>query len=371
MLVGALAGMIPYAAFLESLKFVAVYVAGTLSVALALIIRHVPAKNELPSVAEHIHAVLAGTAYSASAGFMGFLLYGFAYVVTYAIGSVGDWLQLAWQVNPADVAFWASGPATLLFGLVALLFSPVPRTLYPYATSFVSAYEGLLRRSTLGRCVSLVLGGAALSILTYFFWPGSWWWYVVAVFIIVGGGGESMRVATKWSPKAALGSDAVQALQKLYSVLGYYTVMSPRTKESNADVDSLLKTIDLLATREKDAIVVELKTPLRTSRAVSAADASILPMAARALSRYLNKAAVAPVLVQPVLVLIGGEPTEDLGRLAEEEHIKVLSLTEDAVREVLKTEDETVLRQLAQRHLLADPAVPPQTAPSPVASGAP
>jgi hypothetical protein len=120
-------------------------------------------------------------------------------------------------------------------------------------------------------------------------------------------------------------------------------------KDPNEGVDSLLKWVDILASREQEALAIGVKTPVR-SRAVSADDGSILPIAARVMSRNLGQQ------VQPVLVLVGREPTADLVHLAEDERIKVLSLTEDAIREVLKNDDETVLRQLAQRYLLTGPA---------------
>ena len=238
-----------------------------------------------------------------------------------------------------------------MLGLLALSFSPVPRTLYPDVGGVVSAYDGLLRRGTLKWSIPSSLGGTMLALLTYFFWPGSWWWEVIALYMVMVAGLQSLGVAWEWSPTAALGEKAVQAMDKLYGALGFDTVISPRTKEANTDADLLLKRFDLFASREQEALAVKLNTPTRIIQAVSAADASILPIAARAISRYISEDVTSPVSVQPVLVLIGRECTEDLARLADEEHIKMLYLTEDAVREVLNTEDKTALRQLAQRYL--------------------
>jgi hypothetical protein len=368
-LAGALLGVLSYMAFLGSLQFAATYVGGTVLVALTLTARHVPAESKAPRLAEGLCAVLGVGAYSVIATLYGFFLYGLAYALTYAIGRIADWLQLGWHANPVSVAFWASGPFTLLVGLLLLSFSPIARALFPEVAGVASAYDRLSRSGTLRWAIPVALGGVALSILTYFFWPGSWWWYLIAQFAIIGAGAEPMSVATKWSPALVLGREAVQAMQKLYGILGYETVISPRTKVSNADVDSLLQRVDILAIREQEALIIELKTSVRTNQAVSAADASILPIAARAIARYLSQDSQLPIRVQPVLVLIGQKATVDLVSLAEDEGIKVLSLTEGAVREVLKTEDENVLRELAQRYLLSGSAlISAQSAPSTSAS---
>jgi hypothetical protein len=348
-LAGALLGMLPYMAFLGSPMFTAIYVGGSLLVAFTLAVRHVPAKNEPPRLAEHLYAVLGGAAFSASWALMAFTLYGLAYGLTYPLGYIGGWLQLGWHANPGSVAFWASGPITLLLSLALLSFSRIPRTLYPDAAGVVSAYDSLLQSGILKWAIPIVLGGTALSILTYFFWPSHWWWYIAAIYSIIGAGRNSLSVVTEWSPTVAVDREAVQAIQKLYDILGYRTVVSPRMKDPNEGVDSLLKWVDILASREQEALAIGVKTPVR-SRAVSADDGSILPIAARVMSRNLGQQ------VQPVLVLVGREPTADLVHLAEDERIKVLSLTEDAIREVLKNDDETVLRQLAQRYLLTGPA---------------
>jgi hypothetical protein len=356
-LAGALLGMAPYLAFLGSLWLAGVYLAGALLVALTVTFRQVSAKNETPRFVENLCGVLGISAYSAGGAVIGFLLYGLAYGLTELVGLVDRWLQFGLQANPVSVAFWASGPFSLLFSLLALSFTPIPRALFPEVAGVASAYHGQSLRGNLRWAIPLVVAGAVLSILTYFLWPDAGWAYLIALSLMSSGGKESMDVARTWSPAVVLGSEAVQAMQKLYGILGYETVVSPRTKDTDEEVDSLLKKVDLLAIREEDVLMIELKTAAQGSRTVSAADASILPIAARVVARYLSKDSQLPVRVQPVLVLIGQTATADLGRLAQDESVKVLSLTENVVREVLKTEDADVLRQLAQRYLLAGPAL--------------
>jgi hypothetical protein len=350
-LTGALLGMLPYLVFLGSLKFAAVYLGGALLAALTVTARQVSARNEEPRLAEDLCAVLGVGAFAAGAAAIGFALFGLAHGLVELL----HWLQWGWQANPASVAFWTSGPFTVLLCLAALSFSPIPRALFPEFAGIGSAFDGLSRGRKLLRDVPLFFGGAALTILTYLFWPDLWWLHLFALSAITNAGKDAMDAARNWSPALVLGREAVQAMQKLYAALGYETVVSPRTKDQNEEVDSLLKKVDLLAIREQDVLMVELKTAAQGNRIVSAADASLLPISARVVSRYLSKDAESPVQVRPVLVLIGLTATADLGRLAEDEAVKVLSLTEGVVREVNRTEDENVWRGLALRYLQSDP----------------
>jgi hypothetical protein len=369
LIIGAVAGMLPFAAFLETRPiddpfahvFAGVYLLGAVLITVVRSIRHSAAENEPPSRAEFVHATAGGAAYSASASFFGFMLYGTAYAGLAALTFIADKFGWIITLNADIFARWASGPITLLFGLLALLLSPIPRTLYPELVGVVSAYAPLLKRGMLWLVILLGVGGVALALGTYFMSAPSVWWYVLAVFMIVAAGSDSMSAATQWSPTAALGQDAVKALQKLYGALGYTTVTSPRTKDANADVDSLLQRVDIFASDESNAFAIELKTQVRTGKAVSAADASLLPIAARVVSRYLNsnegsQTEQPPVVVHPVLVLVGREATADLAHLAEEEGMRVLSFTEESLRAVLQSDDENSLRELARTHLLGDEA---------------
>jgi hypothetical protein len=351
---GAVLGALPYLAFLGSLKFAAIYLAGSLLVAVVPAVSQVPAGSGQPKVGEYLLALVGCAALLAAVTWYGFALYGLAYGAMHTIGVVGRWLALAQPANPSSVAFWVSGPFTAASSLLALLGGNVSRTLSTPAVSAVSVYDSLLRKGTLWWAVPLVDAGAALAIVTYFFWPGSWWLYLVSSFLIFGAGSQSFELGVGLSSEGLVRRLAIRALQKLYAVLGYRTVVSPRTKAHNADVDSLFKRVDILATREQDALVIELKTR-QTNDTVSAVDASFLPIAARAVSRFLSQDIESPVRAQPILVLVDQKPTEDLARLAEGEGITVLALTKKAVLEVLNTEDETVLRQLAQRYLSSGP----------------
>jgi hypothetical protein len=340
---------LPFAAFLESPLFAAVYLGIAPLVVLVVVIRHRAAANPRPGVDEHGMALLAASAYSASMSFMGLLAYGAVYGVAWLLRAVVAALSLGWSVDPAAAAAWVAGPFALLFGLAALAVSPVPRTLYPEVAGVVSAYDGLPHNKTVWLLLLLTGAGVALSVVIHLWWPAQWGWHLMVVFMLVGAGGEAMRTVSNWSPALALGSEALHALNKLYRSLGYTTVESPRTKDGDPDIDSLLKAVDLLATRDQEALVIALHTPSRSRRAVSAADASILPIAARAMERQLGPDAHS---VQPMLVLVGRDPGADLARMAQAERIRVLLLGEDMVRKAMTTDDPAVLRALAQKYLV-------------------
>jgi hypothetical protein len=349
-LVGAVLGALPYLAFLGSLKFAASYLTGCFCIAVALAVWRVPAGGGQPRVVEYLLALAGWAALLEIVMWYGFAAYGLAYGAMRAIGIVGSWLGVAQLANPSSVAFWVSGPSTAIFSFSALWgVRDVSGTFPTPAINPVSVYDSLLRKGTPWWAVPLLFAASALVIATYFFWPASWWLYLVSSLAIFGAGGQSFDV-TFGSRGGVIRRPAIRALQKLYAVLGYRTVISPKAKDSNPDVDLLFKRVDILATRGQDALVIELRAP-PTSGAVSAADASFLPVAARAVSRFLSQDLESPIQAQPILVLVDQRPTEDLGRLAKGEGVKVFALTKEAVFEVLGTEDESVLRQLAQRYL--------------------
>jgi hypothetical protein len=341
-LVGAVLGALPYLAFLGSLKFAASYLVGSLCIAVAFAVWRAPAGDRQPRVVECLLALAGWAALLQVVMWFGFAAYG-------GMRAIGGWLgQLA---DPSSPAFWVSVLSTAVLSVSALWGAQdVSGTSRVPAISAASVYDSLLRKSTQWWAVPLLFAACALAIATYFFWPDRWGLYLFSSFAIFVAGGQSFDATFGSRQGGILRRRAIDALEKLYSVLGYRTVISPKAKDSNPDVDLLFKRVDILATRGQDALVIELRAP-PTSGAVSAADASFLPVAARAVSRFLSRDLESPIRAQPILVLVDQKPTEDLARLAEGEGVKVCALTKEAILEVLETEDETVLRQLAQRYL--------------------
>jgi hypothetical protein len=347
-LVGAVLGALPYLAFLGSRMYAAAYLAGTILVALVLAVWWVPPRSARPRLDENLRALSGYAGFSAIVAWYGIVFYGLAYGVAQTIQIIADRHGLGLRAHPNWWAFWVSSLLTLIFGLGAPFL--VSRT--SLATRIDAAgptYGFLLGKRRLWWAVPSAVAGAALAISTFLFLPNSWWWYLVSCYLIIAAGGAYF--ANEISPTALVSKEAIQALQKLYGVLGYHTVVSPRTKTSDANIDSMFKWVDILATRGQDALAIEVKTHEQAGRAVSAADASFLPVAARAVSRFLSQDLVSSVRTQPILVLVDRQPTVDLARLAQDEDITVLTITKEVVREVLKTEDEIALRELAKRYL--------------------
>lgn len=358
LLFGATLGAIPVAAFLNRWWFSVVFVASSAIIAAVVATRLRGANNEAPSPAEYAYGMLALAAFAGSGGLVGLFLYGLIVWGTNLLVLICRLLGWAFHPDPHSLAELVAMTVTLLMVLTSVLFSPIPQTLSANKAT-VSAYHDLLQqrkdlwwRIPLAVC-SFMISGAGIyfdrrSLL-----------HVLAQFLIITAGGEPMSRAMNWSPAAALGKEAANALKRLYEALGYQTILAPRTKEPNSDLNSLLQRLDLLASDENGTLAIELKTRAETSRPVSAAEASSLPLVAKALSRYLSDGESSPVTVKPVLVLVGRGQTSDLDHLASEENVRVLQIEEEVLQQVLRTEETASLRDLARRYLHIGPASDP------------
>jgi hypothetical protein len=143
--------------------------------------------------------------------------------------------------------------------------------------------------------------------------------------------------------------EAVLAITKLAQALGYSVIDSPRTKDLG--VDPMLEGTDLLLSKGRQAWLLEIKTSLRTAEPVQSWDVSALPLASRALSKFINKDEKAPITVTPILVLIGRSPSGGLEGLAKDDNLRLVRFENMAsVLEILKINDEATLREKAKSY---------------------
>ena len=353
---GAVLGMLPFAAFLDSPLYLGAYTFSCAILAFVTVVRQRSLLRQSTDPNRFIHGFLGAAAYAGSGAYMGFFLYGTGWTITRGIGIAAGWLELAWEVNPPLVGAWLSVPFSVLYGVLGVSFNQIPSTVYPEVAGTASAYEDLNAKRTLRWQIPLLLSGALVVFAAYVLNPAGWWWYVLAAFMILGSGISSMQAATNWSPRVAIEKIATRAVQKLYASLGYEVLLSPRTKDASADVDALMKEFELLASNDDHVLAVAIEASSKPGQAAAAADSSILPVASRALHHFFSKDSEEPVRVDPVLVLVDREPTVDLALFAKQEGLKVVALTFADARDILRQDDDESLRRLAREILFSDSA---------------
>ena len=86
-------------------------------------------------------------------------------------------------------------------------------------------------------------------------------------------------------------------MSKLARTLGYKVIESPHTKDP--EIDPMLQGVDLLLIKGQQAWLVDIKTSLRTTEPVPVWEASVLPLAARALSKFVSEGESTPIESRP------------------------------------------------------------------------
>jgi hypothetical protein len=308
-----------------------------------------------PSITEFLFAELYALALWALIGIVWLVAYE---LIFWVIRLVQFLLVLAgWHVhlNADAIAFY---PTVVLAGLIIILFAigNIEMTidwLYPKTAGTRSAYyEG----ATHNRSQQLRLEGgvllifALISLILWFFTKqffSIWFYIILQVYLFFVGILLPNKTDTGPSPGI---SNAAQAISKLLQAVGYQIISDPRTGKS--DTDPLLINLDLFAYNSERAFAIEVKIAQQSADPVELSVASSLLMAAFALDKETQELGVNSQKVEPVLVLVGGEPTESLKAFCKEELIWVVPITnEDVVQQILLTDNQTDLLRFVHQYL--------------------
>jgi len=145
-------------------------------------------------------------------------------------------------------------------------------------------------------------------------------------------------------------STVVNAISRLYEVLGYQVVRFPRDREINPFMFDL----DIYAHNGSYGICADVKTPLESIGSINWKDASNLKMAASFLSSQLLQKHKTDVTssVNALLVLVDMKADDSLERFSKLEGVKILEITADDVhRIVTNTENLHELKKEANELL--------------------
>jgi len=353
LLAGAILGVAPFAFFLKSGLFFSVYIAIVIVITLIGIFRVKIESTATPTIGEYALAALGILCFHTIAGLTGSVFYIILLWGTRLVQLAASWI--GWEVhsNPYAIAKWPSVILSILFGGVYAFesFKSVRRTLFPAKAGIRSMYYVMLH----GRRVDIHM----------FYYPVVALLFCTIIVLIFRGHRSAFVFASQLfllfvsllpmlmlqsSRGLPLKREVVLAMIKLASVLGYKVIESPHTKDP--EIDPMLVGVDLLLSKGQHAWLVDIKTSLRTAEPVQAWDASTLPLAARALSKFVSRGESSPITVTPVLVLIGRSPSDSLRELAKDVNLRLVTFDDmTTVLEILKIDDENTLREVATRFL--------------------
>jgi len=115
----------------------------------------------------------------------------------------------------------------------------------------------------------------------------------------------------------------VDALVKLLEKAGYRVVRAPRTGKS--EIDPLLQSVDLLARGHEHAFAVQVKT-VAPNAMVEWNEVAAVRTAAALLSDETVADGGTPMLVEPLLMLVGGKVAQSLEAFSQREGVPVVHL---------------------------------------------
>jgi hypothetical protein len=291
-----------------------------------------------PSLGEWLLGALSIVGKQAIGSLMGLMLFGLFYggakLFVWAVGLAG----IAAHADLASWAFWGSISFVIL-SIVAVATQSAKRVLlqlYPLETGTRSAFFPLLARPS-----RLILGAvatvAALAIMLWLLDP-----HGIALAVLL-----SIVLYYTSLPLMLAGRElpdvdrlkVVRALTTLLQESGYRVVRTPRT--GKAEIDPLLKSVDLLAKRSDRAFAVQVKSI--TSRApVEWNEASALRTAAVLLSDEILTSSAARMPVEPVLILVGGTIAQSLAAFSQRERVPVVHF--EGIADAIATREELVRR---------------------------
>jgi hypothetical protein len=191
--------------------------------------------------------------------------------------------------------------------------------LYPQTAGVQVAYKTLLAQEKRRRAILLyglpaVVAGAATLLL-----PGVVFVVAAQVFVLAW---SSTVFRLGRLERTSADQLLLYALGEAFTAKGYAVVESPRT--GDAAVDPMVVCVNLLAYDSERAFAVELKTSMTSQSRIPWAEAASIELAAATLTDVAWQLDVRAGRVEPVLVLVGEEPSEPLRAFCKREDVHLL-----------------------------------------------
>ena len=341
---------LPYLLFAHLLLGLPVVVLGSALLAWFTLRKLTTEATAQPSLGEWVLGAWSAVFTPSVAGLAGLIFFGLFYGGVHLFLMAARFFGFASHANPSAWGFWGSvwfvAPMMILGATESL--QELSRQLYPREAGARSAFFPLLPRWKL---LALV-GVAALVALAVMLWlldpHGIAFTVLLAVLLLY----TSL-------PLVLLGSEGadtaqvkiIDALAALLQEGGYRIVRAPRT--GKAEIDPLLKSVDLLARTGDRAFAVQVKS-IASNAPVEWNEASALRTAADLLSDEIVTGGTEPVPVEPVLMLVGGTVAQSLAAFSQRERIPLVLFKDTADA----TDDRAELTRRLQAAGLVFPSPP-------------
>lgn len=308
-----------------------------------------------PSPLEYLLRGLAAVSFWGFLGVFWLGLYGILYWLARFISFVSVWLNGP-SFNASRVASYVSFCFALLIaiGIAAAIAQNITNRLYSIkVSSRIASYNQVLRGQA-KTWVYSALSVAALLFMGFLIHYSSKPW---------GYGGSMLLQAIPYVSCAWLlglgsrvrkDSDIVDAIGRLLRAMDYQVVFSPRVADPS--FQSLVSGLDIIATKENHALVIQVKTQSSSFAPVDWTAGSGLRMKAKALEQpeLLEKLDIPSLsdkeTITPLLVLVGREQDSTLGEFSREESLPVVLIDMELIGKILVTEDPGMLRALADKY---------------------
>jgi hypothetical protein len=308
-----------------------------------------------PSNLEYLLRGLAAVSFWGFLGVFWLISYGVTYWLVRLISLISWSLDGPW-FRAAPVAFYVSFVFALIFamGIAAAIAQNITNRLYSIkVSSRIASYNQALREqkktwiySALSISALLVMGAII------HFGKGSWsfWPYFLLQLIPYGSCAWLLGLGRRVRQDAEI----VNAVGRLLSAMGYEVVFSPRSKDP--EFASLVSGLDIIAAKDKHALVLQVKTQSSSMEPVDWTAGSSLRIKAKALElQEVREKLEIPSLnekesIRPLMVLAGRQQDSTLAEFSKQESVPVIVVDMDLIEKILNTEDPDELRKLADTH---------------------
>ncbi len=306
--------------------------------------------------ASPLEFLLRGLAAVSLWGFLG-VVWLTVYELIYWLIRLVDWLikllGSKFTLGAASIAFYVSLGCALVFGIgiAAAIAQNISKRLYSLSVSSRTvAYSQALskqRKTYLYLMLSLLfLAGTGILLWRTGESEGFWFYFVLqlipygACFWVLGLG---VRVRKD--------SEIVNAIGMLLRSMGYELVFSPHSQDST--IETLLSGVDMIASRENQVLIIQVKTASSSAASVDWTIGSGLRMKVKALRlpeicQKVEAVSLTDKNVQPLLVLAGRNQDDSLVQFSREVGLTVVVIEMETINEILTLADSSEAEQASK-----------------------
>ncbi len=308
-----------------------------------------------PSGLEYLLRALAAVSFWGFLGVIWFNLYAIVYWIARLIRVISIWVNGP-RFSASSVAFYISFAVALMIavGIAAAIAQNITNRFYSIkVTSRIASYNQVLRGQAKTWVYSALSLAAIFLMLFLISRPGrSWGFWTYYGFQWI------PYVSCAWllglGARVRKDADIVDAVGRLLKAMDYEVVFSPRV--TDPAFQSLVAGLDIVATKENRALVVQVKTLSSSVAPVDWTAGSTLLMKAQALEfPAVREMLDLPILkdtetVNAILVLAGRAQDPSLEAYATKESLPVAIVEMEGIEKILKTQDPGELRELADQY---------------------